>query len=260
MTQSIADFVLEEMPDRVEQLAAALESGAVTLEASRSRLRLLFTHGPRSLDRMMAVLTGWRADGGTAQLLAHVLRGHLEVDRQMESRGPRCELVWTGDAATGSTVRSTLPVITEMLRGARRSALVMTYALWVSGGDSASVIARLADLSKAGVSVTFVLDGQYQEGRNIRELRAQWPRGYPLPPVYTWADPDDMTAKLHAKVLVIDEGDLLITSANLTGHGLRGNLEFGVRIRGRPAEEAERHIRTLIRSGFFMRVPVDANS
>lgn len=250
--QPIVDFVLEEMPDRVEQLAAALESGAIMLDAGPSRLRLLFTHGPRSLDRMADVLAGWRASGGTAQLLADVLRGHLEVYRQVANRGPRSELVWTGDIATGSTVRSTLPVVMEMLRWARRSVLVMTYALWVSAGESARVIARLADLSNAGISVTFVLDEHYQGGRNIRELRARWPQGHRLPNLYTWADRDDASAKLHAKVLVVDQNDLLITSANLTRHGLRGNLEFGVRVRGRTAQEAYRHITTLIRSGAFV--------
>ena len=56
----LVEFILEEPADQVEQLAAALETGSIPLTAMRSRLRLAFTHGPRSLERMQAVLGLWR--------------------------------------------------------------------------------------------------------------------------------------------------------------------------------------------------------
>jgi phosphatidylserine/phosphatidylglycerophosphate/cardiolipin synthase-like enzyme len=43
-------------------------------------------------------------------------------------------------------------------------------------------------------------------------------------------------AKMHAKVLVADARDALVTSANLTYHGFVGNVEMGVRIIGKPAK------------------------
>jgi hypothetical protein len=49
--------------------------------------------------------------------------------------------------------------------------------------------------------------------------------------------------------------DLIITSANLTGHGMRRNLEFGLRVLGRPAGDAADHLDGLIRAGVFKLVP-----
>src|SRR6266568_6516888 len=144
MSDPLVDLVLEEPTEQVEAFAKALETGSVTLAATRSRLRLEFSHGPRSLDRMAAVLQLWREASGTESLLAQALRGQLEVRRAVENRGPRCELVWTGETPVGAGVRSTLPVVKEMLGWARRSVLVVTYSMWIGDGGTATVIQQLA--------------------------------------------------------------------------------------------------------------------
>lgn len=234
-------------------LAEALESGSVTLGTTRSRLRSEFPHGPKSLERMMAIIAMWRNAGGTEALLATTLRGQLELRRAVENRGPRCELVWTGDTPVGATVRSTLPVVKEMLALARRSILVVTYSLW-AGTEAATVVDLLAQRSSAGVDVTFVLDARYQDGWSITELKRRWPKGHRRPDLYTWQNRIDTVAKLHAKVVLVDRRDLLITSANLTGHGMMHNLEFGIRVQGDPAEDAATHLGGLIETGVFQRI------
>jgi hypothetical protein len=255
VTDPLVEFALEEPPERVEQFAAALENHSITLAATRSRLRMVFTHGPRSLERMTSVLAFWREWHGTEALLARTLRDQLQVRQAVENRGPRCELVWTGDTPAGTGIRSTLPVIREMLDWARRSILVVTYSMWLDTGDAGTVVDRLAELSSSGVDITFVLDRRYQGGWNITQLRERWPIDRRPPNVYTWQDEDDPIAKLHAKVLIVDRRDLLITSANLTGHGMRHNLEFGLRVLGQPAEDAARHLEVLIRAGVFQPRP-----
>ena len=71
--------------------------------------------------------------------------------------------------------------------------------------------------------------------------------------MYSWGDDDDKLAKLHAKAVVVDRRDLLVTSANLTGHGVSGNLELGARLSGRPARQAHDHVIGLIADGTFSR-------
>lgn len=255
MTDPLVEFVLEEPADRVVEFIRALEDGRVTLATRRSGLSIAFSHGPRSLDRMLSILRSWHEFGGSESLLVSALVGHLEVRRFVENRGPRCELVWTGETPAGATVRSTLPVVKEMLGWATRSVFVVSYSLWIGSGDAGEVVDRLATLSSSGIDVTFVLDRRYQDGWNIRQLQQRWPAGRRQPAVYSWQDESGEIAKLHAKVLVVDRRDLLITSANLTGHGMRHNLEFGLRVLGRPAEDASEHLDGLIRSGVFEEVP-----
>jgi phosphatidylserine/phosphatidylglycerophosphate/cardiolipin synthase-like enzyme len=142
-----------------------------------------------------------------------------------------------------------------MLGWASRSILVVTYSMWIGTGDAGTVIDLLAERSSAGVDVTFVLDRRYQDGWNVSQIKRRWPSERRRPALFTWQDEDDEIAKLHAKVLIVDRRDLLITSANLTGHGMRHNLEFGLRVLGRPAEDASEHLEGLIRSGVFEEVP-----
>lgn len=158
----------------MEDFADALESGLVALASTRSRLRFTFTHSPQSLDRMTAILIAWRQAGGTETLLAQALRGQLDVRRAIENRGPRCELVWTGETSAGAGVRSTFPVVKEMLGWARRSVLLVTYSLWIGTGDAGAIIDLLAGLSSTGIGVTFVLDRRYQEGWNVTQLKQRW--------------------------------------------------------------------------------------
>jgi hypothetical protein len=255
MADPLVEFVLEEPPQQVEDFAEALENGLVGLTSARSRLRFTFTHGPRSLDRMTAILTTWRQAGGTEMLLARALRGQLDVRRAVENRGPRCELVWTGGTSESAGVRSTFPVVKEMLGWARRSVLLVTYSLWIGTGDVGAIIDLLAGFSSTGIDVTFVLDRRYQEGWNVTQLKQRWPSGRRRPALYTWQNEEDAIAKLHAKVLIVDRRDLLITSANLTGYGMKRNLEFGLRVHGRPAGDASEHLEGLIKSGVFKKEP-----
>jgi phosphatidylserine/phosphatidylglycerophosphate/cardiolipin synthase-like enzyme len=57
--------------------------------------------------------------------------------------------------------------------------------------------------------------------------------------------------KLHAKVLVADRRDALITSANLTSYALGRNMEMGVRIVGLPAFDIARHFDLLSSGGIL---------
>jgi phosphatidylserine/phosphatidylglycerophosphate/cardiolipin synthase-like enzyme len=42
------------------------------------------------------------------------------------------------------------------------------------------------------------------------------------------------TAALHAKAAIADDHTALVTSANLTGHGMNENMELGLLVRGGP--------------------------
>lgn len=122
-TDPIVEFVLQEPHERVERLADALERGQISLSAKASQLDFVFVHGPKSRQRMASVLSFWQRDGGNEQLLSKTLRNHLEIRRTIEERGPRVELVWTGETPSGAGVRSTFPVVKEMLEWARRSGI-----------------------------------------------------------------------------------------------------------------------------------------
>jgi cardiolipin synthase A/B len=161
--------------------------------------------------------------------------------------------VWTGRGATGG-VRSTVPVILEMLAEATNSVLLLSYSVWLKQSRTNTVLNRLAELSSRGVDVAWIVDTGYRSGHNRIEIGECWPAGRRRPHLYGWRDVDDEIAKLHAKVLIVDDRDALVTSANLTGHGLTSNIELGLRVRGAPATELAAHLHHLIVTSAFHRL------
>ena len=53
---------------------------------------------------------------------------------------------------------------------------------------------------------------------------------------------------MHGKAILVDGRDLLVTSANMTFHGMRHNIELGIRVRGRHVELALDFFNALLRS------------
>ena len=209
----------------------------------------------------MSLLRAWREEPNGDSRLSRVLRSLLEVKHSVEESATQAELVWTGHKPPGSPLRSTPPVIGEMLDAAKSHVILLSYSVWLGHARVRAVLDRLVAARRRGAQVTFVIDRNYDPdgsgpGHNYGELRARWPVEALRPDVYGWGDDDDRIAKLHAKVIIVDRRDLLVTSANLTGHGMSGNLELGARLVGRPAQQAHDHVLRLITSGAFVREDV----
>jgi len=146
-------------------------------------------------------------------------------------------------------------VIRELLRGASHDLLVIGY--WIAARDDGDgiieeIIVLLKEAVHREVRVTVILDErQRADARDNRLILVDaWPQGAPLPAILTWKLPaNDQYLKLHAKVLVADGGDALVTSANLTSYAMDRNIEMGVRVKGPPAKAISDHFRRLITSG-----------
>jgi phosphatidylserine/phosphatidylglycerophosphate/cardiolipin synthase-like enzyme len=251
-----AAFVLTEPADRTRELIGLLETGMIDPGSSRVRVTQRVVLGGASVDNAMSLLRAWRSESEGAARLGRTLRSLLEVKQAAEQRCTHAELVWTGHKPPGSPLRSTPPVLSEMLDAAKTHVIILSYSVWLGQARVRAVLDRLVAARRRGTRVTFVIDRKYNPGgiapdHNRRQLRTSWPADAPQPDVYSWGDDDDEIAKLHAKVMVVDRRDLLVTSANLTRHGMSGNLELGVRLIGRPAEQAHDHVLDLITRGTF---------
>lgn len=250
-----ADFVLQEPESRVEELIEKLTAGTIAPGASRPRVAQAVQLGGDSLERTMRLLGAWGAERDGGAHLARALESQLVVKRATQAAGVRAELVWTGRKPPGSSLRNTPQVVSEMLSQAEHHVVVLAYTLWFGQLDAGAVLDQLAGARSSGVTVTFVVDRRYSANgiaeHNLVQLKNQWPAATPRPQVYSWGDEDDAIAKLHAKMVVVDRRDLLVTSANLTGHGMTGNLELGVRLMGQDAARAHDHVMDLITSHVF---------
>lgn len=192
------------------------------------------------LARMKSVRSPERA-------LKHALQA---LDVQYGALQPRlldATFVATFPGGTPIGARPTELVIGEMLLSARTEVLALGYEF-----THDETLRLLCDCANRGVAVTVISDRKRLDKDRVR---AAWPT---LPRPILYVDRERQSAlpyaKMHCKTLLVDHDDLLVTSANFTLHGLRGNIEFGVRLRGAPAREARDVFSHLVRSGLLEEV------
>jgi phosphatidylserine/phosphatidylglycerophosphate/cardiolipin synthase-like enzyme len=161
---------------------------------------------------------------------------------------PIVEVAWTYPGVARPGLRTTGGVAREIIASSRQTLLIVGYSVTIDPaltGLAARTIAAMADAAERGVVVTAVL---HREANRQALLRA-WRAGVSPPSIFTWPVSEDEMASVHAKFLVSDRRDALITSANLTYHGFERNLEMGLRVKGRAAAEVHDRIHELIAAG-----------
>lgn len=178
---------------------------------------------------------------------ADVLRLCLQVLRvQHDLLRPRlldAELVATLPAGTPGIARPTEAVVREIVNGAKSEIILLGYEFTDPG-----VVQLLAEASRRGVNLVIICD----RGRGVADrILEAWPAGHAMPRVFHDRERPDGApyASMHAKCVLVDASDLLVTSANFTFHGLRGNIEIGVRLSGEPAAEARKIFSHLVEDG-----------
>ncbi len=259
---ALAEILALEPPDRLRQLAVLIENGPLAIGSRRPRVALELGGSDASIGRVVRLLSVWSGDDGASPVaLVDVLRAAASEQQEPDEDA---ELVWTGPDAGHPTARRTQPVLNELLEWASRRVTIIGYSLFLAGPAAQDLLGRLGELSTRGVNVEFIVDRRYSgydgiggEGHSIREIQKHWPKNRRRPVIRSWASPDNASAKLHAKVVIVDGRDLLVTSANLTGAGLGDNLELGVRLRGKVAADCAQHFDSLNAARFFVIEPWD---
>jgi phosphatidylserine/phosphatidylglycerophosphate/cardiolipin synthase-like enzyme len=167
--------------------------------------------------------------------VASALRVANELRRVERLDRPEIEIVWTGPDADGPLVRPTAAVVEEMIRSVRDSGeiLIVGYALTAESGTPMRLIVDLlGHAAQQNARITLVLHSD-QESANRENLLKAWNVFAKKPRILTWRPMGALPyTSLHAKVMVVDRLDALVTSANFTLHGFESNLEVGLRVRG----------------------------
>lgn len=171
----------------------------------------------------------------------------------------------------GQGTRHTGVVVDELFRGARRSVLVVGFAVH----DGRQVFAALAERMDAdpALDVTCCFDVSRGPGDTSRDedvlgrfarrfVTQDWP-GKRLPNVYCDRRAlapyrrGEGRAVLHAKAIAVDDERVLVTSANLTSAAQTRNVELGLLVRvPTVAAAVRRYFEQLIDDGVLTPVPL----
>ena len=235
----------------VDALAEALESRRVTLVSSSvglSQIRGLSQESAMRTARVFAEL-GNSLDEPTVAAALRVGNRLRTLERLSR---PELEIAWTGPDAEGPLIRGTSAILEEMLEGVRDAGevLLVGYSLTAAAGTFMErIVGLLEDSARRRAAIVMVLH-EDDEQANLENLTRVWDVFTKKPRVFTWRPPPDhLYRKLHAKCLVVDRLDALVTSANFTFHGLESNLELGLRVRGPQAAVIAERFDQLIAAG-----------
>jgi cardiolipin synthase A/B len=243
-----ATLAATEAPERIERLITLLRRARLSAETTAAALQDELALPTVRLSLYVQLLSAGKAVGATPSELALVLDGAVAAAEKVRSLSPTVEIARTGPSGGAFRLRTTGAVSRDIIDGARRTLLVVGYSVTASpngAGLAANTLAAIRRAAAGGVVITALL---HRDPRNREALLASWPIAAPTPSIFTWPEsPTDAMTKLHAKTIVADNSDALVTSANLTYHGYEANIELGVRVSGDPARLVEAHFRELIR-------------
>jgi phosphatidylserine/phosphatidylglycerophosphate/cardiolipin synthase-like enzyme len=181
------------------------------------------------------LVTAWRADAphlpGPAVALA--LRSAAYVHRQHAAQ--RTDVVISGPTSPSVPVRLTSSVVVEVIRAARRSLLVVSFAAY----GVTEVVSELVAAADRGVRIDLVLESSMDDGGALRGpvgAAAAFAQLRDRATFWHWpatrrSAPGTSRPALQAKIVAADERTALISSANLTDRALNHNLEVGVVLR-----------------------------
>ncbi len=180
------------------------------------------------------------------------------IAAEQRRREQNLELVWTGPASNVIPVRQTGQVLLDLIGSARRSLLVVSYAVF----RIPKIRQALIEAAGRSVRIRIVLDlATTADIQGYNPLRAVGDDVIACSEVLYWpeeqriADADGRRGSLHVKCLVADGERMFLSSANLTDQALRLNMELGVTVTGtqHPAN-VESHFAELLARGVLMRL------
>lgn len=190
---------------------------------------------------------GW-SDAELAAYLSGLATGYAQHAGALE-----VEPVWTGPSSHRVPVRATAPVLVDLVEQAQQELILMTYA----AVRYPPLVEALTRATARGVTVDVVVETCADGGLTGPEPALAFAD---VPGARLWHWPasqrDEPHTRMHAKVAVVDQRVLLVSSANLTQSGAVRNIEAGLLVRGGhvPIRFAE-HVTALRARGVLQPLP-----
>ena len=246
MPAPVSFAALHRMPvAALRGLAAALESGLLSGGITRSGVAQA---AGVDATEVAATLRDLGAAGLTPPQMSLIVRGIAEARGTVAKPSDLYDLVLSGPDLPGVPMSDTAAVMHTLVTHAEREILLVGYAVY-DGRRLFDPLARRME-ERPELAVTLCLDIARPYGNDepaaaivsrfaldFRSRHWPWPT---LPEL--WYDPRSLEtgearASLHAKCVVVDRSEALVTSANFTAAAQRRNIELGVSIRYSPTVE-----------------------
>jgi len=247
--------------DDLRNVAAVLRSGRLNPPFRSVALQRLVS--TTVSERLALELQSLHEQGFGAGQIAMLLDVLLKDRSQRPRPEDTFDLVTTGSAAGATANRDTSVVVRDLFNTAEKSVLVAGYAVY----QGQRVFQALADRmkSKKDLEVQMFLDVRRGSGDTSaasdvvrrfgdRFRHQDWPSDRPYPELFYFPasleERQSARAAMHAKIIVIDNSRVFISSANFTEAAQQRNIEVGVVIRSNAlANQLAQHFASMVADG-----------
>lgn len=165
-----------------------------------------------------------------------------------KQKNENAELAITAPPSFRLKARKIIDVVEDMLKNASRSITLTGYAV---SDYFTEMLDTIILQSQKGVYVRLYLNDyekQKKQLKRLMDLRSKFLRVYDYQ-----KHSDDAMSALHAKTIVVDEKEILVSSANLSYHGMEGNIEMGIRLESKDKSvQIEEVLKEMIRMKMFV--------
>ena len=144
----------------------------------------------------------------------------LVLKSYLENRKEKMELITTAPPSFLLKTKRISNTVNEIVKTAEKSLLITGYSISEFVED---MIDSIIEKSQRGVFVKIFINVLTKQKSIDKLLRFQ---GKFLQ-LYDYANKEDKMAALHAKIILADSERAIISSANLSYHGMAGNIEMG---------------------------------
>ena len=242
---------------RFQQLITALDNAILPLTTGILQVQRLFHFSTSESRTIVTLLRLWQEWGRDIQALITTLQAVRITSITVQAEAPSVSLVWTGPVSLPGPTRTTGSTLIDLIDHAQQEIVIVGYTLTVS---ARRIIEHLAQAQLRDIQVVLIVD-RMEENKLLPVLKSCWPSDQELPLLYTrQASSSDPKSALHAKAVIVDSRTILATSANLSYHGLAGNIELGLLVEGHVAWEAVTLLKSLITEEICVKVDTNAGS
>lgn len=162
----------------------------------------------------------------------------------------RADLVLTAPDSFRVKALRTKETLQKLIEDTEKSLIITGYSVSEYFADMLDMIIRK---SQQGVYVRLYVNDMEKQKAVLERLIAYKSR---FLQVYEYQkQEDDKMAALHAKMIVSDEKKSLVSSANLSYHGMQGNVEMGFLIDSQEkAKQIEEVMKEMVRMKVFCKI------
>lgn len=169
------------------------------------------------------------------------------IQLYLSKKVEHAELVLTAPDSFKIKALRTKETLRNLLEETEKSLTITGYAVSDYFSDILDVIIRK---SQKGVYTRMYINDMEKQKSSLKRLLAYQS---PFLEVYEYQkQEEDKMAALHAKIIVSDARKSLVSSANLSYHGIQGNIEMGILIESSDkAKQIEKVMKEMVRMKVF---------